>query len=175
MEKGKKKSKLKVIIPIVIAIVIIAVVGIIISGNNKTDDLTNDVYVEDSTTAISVKDIVKTYKDNQARFDEEYKNKKVKFTGTISEIRTNILRNGSGITTDEIIFKEGWNLHIPTEFCKLSQLNKGDKLEVITKIRSVFSNTVEVYDYGYTSTHSIKTPKNYTSIKFNGEEICIIN
>ena len=169
MEKEKKKSKLKIIIPIII-ILVIAVVGIIFLRNNNSDTTTNEVYIGNSTTPILKKDIIQAYNDNQAKFDDEYKYKQVRFTGTISNISTY-----TGI--DKIKFKEGWELEIPNDFCKkLSELKKGDKLEVTSKIQSIFANTITIYNYGYNYlADGRKVYRNFTSMKLNGEEICIIS
>ena len=134
-----------------------------------------NVYVENIKTPVSVKDKTTAKSENEARFDELYLRKKVKFTGTIKEIRTNILKSGSSSSVDEIIFKEGWELNFPTGFCeKLSQLNKGDTLEVESIIQYCSLNTISVFDYGYRGVYGQQTILNRTSIKFNGEEICKI-
>ena len=142
------------------------------------DNDISDVYIGDSSTPISIRDITQTYENNESRFYEEYKDKQVRFTGTIEKIQSNILQSGSSIAIDTIEFKEGWKLEFPTGFCnKLSQLNKGDKLEVTSKIKSAVGGIVTVFDYGYTGGYK-GIPKNNingSSIKFNGEEICIVN
>ena len=77
---------------------------------------------------------------------------------------------------DEINFKEGWSLQFPTGYCKkLSQLNRGDTVEVVSRIKDVSSSTITVYDYGYRFENGRQVPINGTSIKLNGEEICIVN
>lgn len=168
----------KSIFGIIVVIVIIAVaIGIFMNkGGTNASETTNNVYIGDSTTPISTKDIINAYKDNQAKFDEEYKGKNVRFIGTISQIQTNTIMNGSSEAVDIIMFKEGWQLQFPTGFCKtLSKLNKGDKLEVISQIQIVSGNTIEVFDYGYKYENGRKVYTNGSSIKLNGEEICVVN
>lgn len=168
------KSLLKFILIIAIIAIVVFIGGKIISSNSLISE--KNVYIENIENPVSVKDITSAKSENEARFDELYLRKKVKFTGTIEEIRTNILKSGTSSRVDEIIFKEGWELNFPSGFCeKLSQLNKGDTLEVESIIQYCDTlNNITVYDYGYRTVHGVNTPLNRTSIKFNGEEICKI-
>lgn len=168
------KGLLKFILIIVIIAIVVFIGGKFTSNNSSVSE--KNVYIENIENPVSVKDIKTTKSENEARFDENYKEKQVKFTGTIKEIRTDILMSGSSVRVDEINFKEGWSLQFPTGYCKkLSQLNKGDTVEVVSRIKDVSSSTITVYDYGYRFENGRQVPINGTSIKLNGEEICIVN
>lgn len=170
-----KKLNVKIIVPIIL--VAIVVIGIIVLTKGTSNETTNNVYVEGIETPVSFKDIKNAYDENEARFDELYRNKQVKFTGTIKEISTDISQSGISINVDKITFEEGWELEFPTGFCqKLSQLNKGDKLDVVSVIigRGDWSWNIAVSDYGTKLSHGKTTIQNRTSIKLNGEEICKI-
>lgn len=168
----EKKSKLKIIIPIIlIAIVLVFTLSKIILNKSA-----NNVYVEGIENPVSFEDIINTCEENSARFEELYQYKQVKFIGTVEKIITNMTGKGS-INVDIIIFKEDWQVEIPSGFCeKLSQLNKGDKIEVTSKIigdTGLYGDML-VNDCGTKLSHGIKTTYNRTSIKLNGEEICRI-
>lgn len=168
------KGVLKFILIIVIIAIVVFIGGKFTSNNSSVSE--KNVYIENIENPVSVKDIKTTKSENEARFDENYKEKQVKFTGTIKEIRTDILMSGSSVRVDEIKFKEGWSLQFPKGYCtKLSQLNKGDTVEVVSRIKDVSSSTITVYDYGYRFENGTQLPINGTSIKLNGEEICIVN
>lgn len=176
-----KKLNVKIIIPIVI-VAIVVIVGIVISNNSKETGAgtigktKNNVYVEGIENPVSFEEIINTEEENDARFKELYQYKQVKFTATVEEIITDMKNKGS-LTVDIIVFKEDWQVEIPAGFCeKLSQLNKGDKIEVNSKIlgaTGLYGDMV-VCDYGTKLSHGKTTIYNRTSIKLNGEEICKI-
>lgn len=148
-----------------------------ISAKDKqtTTTSSNKVYVEGIETPVSFKEIINTAEENDARFEELYEQKQVKFTGTVEKVITEM--TGGSIKLDIIVFKEDWQVEIPSGFCeKLSQLNKGDKLEVTSKIIGAVGlyGDMLVNDCGERYSSGIKTKYNRTSIKFNGEEICKI-
>ena len=146
-----------------------------VSTKDKTTTSSNKAYVEGIENPVSLREIIKTSEENSARFKELYQYKQIKFTGTVEKIITNM--TGGSIELDIIVFKEDWQVEIPSGFCeKLSQLNKGDKLEVTSKIIGATGlyGDMLVNDCGAKYSGGIKSRYNNTSIKFNGEEICKI-
>lgn len=145
------------------------------SAKDKKTTSSNKAYVEGIENPVSLKEIIKTSEENSARFKELYEQKQIKFTGTVEKVITEM--TGGSIKLDIIVFKEDWQVEIPSGFCeKLSQLNKGDKLEVTSKIIGAVGlyGDMLVNDCGERYSSGIKSKYNRTSIKLNGEEICKI-
>ena len=91
MEQEKKKSKLKIIIPIV-AVVIVAVVGILVFTNGgMSKDKMLEVAEELNETTF-VEDI----RGNQARAKEQYNNKVFTYTTYVASIESNYVIMGKG-------------------------------------------------------------------------------
>lgn len=145
-QENKKKSKLKIIIPI--AIVILAVVGIVIFTSNKgnnTDNVKNDSKAKVTTNYeieeyLSAQDLINIYDENSANFLKNYKGAKIEFEGTIEKIQveSDVIVREDAITTKQskIFFKEGWCLVIGNGNTNidLTKYKKGDKVQVTTGI-----------------------------------------
>lgn len=92
---------------------------------------------EGNIEQVTISDIKKCKKENEARFDKLYYGADIEVVGTVKKIETNIYYNGSSIPTDIITFKEGFMVRLPYGKFDLADYNKGDKLLVNTNIYSV--------------------------------------
>ena len=90
----------------------------------------NGQYAEVNGTKYGIKEIGKTIKDNEIKFDDEFKGEQVTIVGEISQI------NGASMYGEQVyqaMISVGggyWDAYIEESNCELSSLNVGDKVKI---------------------------------------------
>lgn len=151
MEQKKKKSKLKIIIPI--AIVILAVIGIVaVVGNKKM----SKNYMESKAQDMSLYELLDTAYNNEANA-QKYKGQIYKLSGYVYNIERDFVKISIGIGS--MTFAD---VYLPQN--ELAILKKNEKITFIGQITEVGSSVVIIKNAYYIGNEYQVTGKlNYKS------------
>lgn len=95
---------------------------------------------EGETVTMSAEELISEYDANEAKFDKLYYGAKIKFNGTVANIKTKteVIVEQNQVTTEQnkIVFEEGWCLVLGADNSNydLANYDVGDVLEVTTSI-----------------------------------------
>lgn len=120
---------------------------------------------------VSYNEVKQTLDENSASFEEKYQGKKIELTGTVESVNTNVSTKtlgGNFLDEDEIILKEGWHVKVPAGAYDLSDLEKGDKLYIKSKISY---GAIYIYLSDYSIMYNTKKINNYTVLELDGQNL----
>lgn len=94
-----------------------------------------------NTVELSFDEFLKINKENEAKFETLYKGASITVEDAVEKIDTGLL------STYSIHLESGWKVEVLQSTYDLSDVNKGDKIRVTSKINSIFLSIVTISDY----------------------------
>lgn len=124
----------------ILSILLIVTLFIGLTGCGKSQNKAEIITNSGNSENLTYSDLMKIYQENEDKFEKEYIGADVEVTGTINQIK-NAAITGYGncmAGSKQIVLEDGWVVAFDKDAgVDLSNLNKGDKIKVNSKIYNV--------------------------------------
>ena len=119
---------------------------------------------EGTEVEMTAEELIAIDDENSAKFDKYYEKAEITLTGTVKEVKSNVLVQSVGVLYDYIVLEEGWEVWMIHDSHEdvLLELSAGDTIEVSSQIYSTDTTRVKVEHATYKTTDGFWT--DYTTI-----------